>query len=137
MVCWVGFGLWNGCRGTFELITLKTSGKVAQAQVTGYEPLPKSSRVGYVHYAIHIAGGSIDNRFPLPVARYTEYPIGAGITVTYLPEQPHVMRMGKVDVGRVSTTALFAVVFVVLGLAGFGVPLFAISAAGKKIPAQK
>ena len=128
LIGWTVFGAWNGLRGTVELLALKNSGKTIEAQVTGYEPVPKSSNVGYVHYAIHVSGGSIDNRFAHPVAKYSDFPIGSRITVTYLPEHPHTLRMGTVDSGRVLTTGFFAALFTLLGGLAFGVPLIAIGA---------
>jgi Protein of unknown function (DUF3592) len=132
LVGWTAFGLWNGLRGTLELMALKNSGKTVEAQVTGYEPVPRSDNVGYVHYAIHVSGGAIDNRFAHPIAKYGEYPIGSHLTVTYLPEHPHTMRLGTVDTGRIMSTAFFGALFVVLGLSAFGLPLFAIATLVRK-----
>lgn len=132
MIGWTAFGLWNGVRGTGELLALRNQGRYVNAQVTGFEPLPKDTRIGYVHYAFNAGTRAIDNRFPYPTSRFGEYPIGAPIPVTYLPGQPHIVRMGRVDISRVGTTAISAIVFLFAGIVAFGLPLIALSAGAKK-----
>ena len=71
------------------------------AQVIGQEHMPAGERMGYVHYAFNEGTRAIDNQMPVPVAAYGDFTIGKAIPVTYLPDEPHVVRIGAVDGARV------------------------------------
>jgi len=128
MIAWTAIGLWKGLHGTGELLALKTRGKFVNAQVIGQEPMPAGERMGYVHYAFNEGTRAIDNRMPVPVMAYGQFTIGAAIPVTYLPEDPGVVRIGAVDGARVGRSAMAAAIFLIAGLLAFGLPLIAISA---------
>lgn len=133
MISWIVIGLWKGWQSTGELLSLKSSGKFASAQVIGQEHMPAGARMGYVHYAFNEGTRSIDNKMPVPVAAYREFTIGKSIPVTYLPEEPHVVRIGAVNGARVGWSAVAAVIFLLVGLLAFGLPLMAIQATLKPV----
>ena len=128
MIAWTGIGLWKGWRSTSELLALKSGGKFVNAQVIGQESMPAGERMGYVRYAFNEGTRAIDDRIPVPVAAYGDFTIGKAIPVTYLPEEPHVLRIGAVDGARVARSAGAAIIFLLAGLLAFGLPLVAISA---------
>jgi hypothetical protein len=93
------------------------------AQVTGLEPAQKGVPSGYIHYAFNDGSGSIDNKFVVASSQFSQFPIGTVIPVTYLPSDPHTVRIGSVSTGRVATTALTSTLFIVAGLVAFGLAL--------------
>jgi hypothetical protein len=128
LIAWTGYGLWSGWRRTDELIALRGSGKRVNAQVIGCEVMPLGARMGYVHYAFNEGSRAIDNRLEVPVSMYSSFRIGQVVPVTYLPEEPHIVRIGNVDSGTVTRTAVVAVAFLISGLFAFGLPIIGISA---------
>ncbi len=128
LVAWIGYGLWSGWNRTSELVNLSSSGKHANAQVIGCETMPAGARLGYVHYAFNEGSRAIDSRLEVPVSMYPNFHIGQLVPVTYLPQDPHIERIGSVDSGTVLRSALVAVVFLVVGLIAFGLPLIGINA---------
>ena len=128
LIAWIAYGLWSGLNRTSELLTLSSSGKRVNAQVIGCETMPAGVRIGYVHYAFNEGSGAIDNRLEVPVSMYSSFHIGQVVPVTYLPQDPHVERIGSVDSGTVTRSAVVAVVFLIVGLVAFGLPLIGINA---------
>jgi hypothetical protein len=128
LIAWTGYGLLSGWHRTSEIVALHSSGKRVNAQVIGCEQMGRGERMGFVHYAFNAGSRSIDNRFAVPVSMYGNYHIGQIVPVTYLPEEPHTVRIGAVDLGTVLRSVVVAVVFLVTGLIAFGLPLLAIGA---------
>jgi len=127
MIAWCSYGLWTGWHRTGELLALRSSGKRVNAQVIGCEQMHANERVGFVHYAFNEGSRSIDSRLAVPISAYSTFHIGQAIPVTYLPQDPHIVRIGVVDSGTVARSAMVAFVFLIAGLIAFGLPLVAIS----------
>lgn len=127
LVGWTCFGLWNGARGSFELFQLNRLGRFVNAQVTGQEPKANADQRTFVHYAFNDGSRAIDNRFAVPETDLRQFPIGAAVPVTYLPGNPHLVRIGAVSGGRVAITAISSLVFVAAGIIAFGLGLLGLN----------
>ena len=131
LVGWTCFGLWNGARGSFDLWQLNRLGKYVNAQVTGQEPRSNAEQRIFVHYAFNDGSRAVDNRFAVPEPDLKQFPIGAAIPVTYLPGNPHLVRIGVVSGARVAITAISSLTFVAAGLIAFGLGLVGLNGYAK------
>ncbi len=136
LILWTGYGLKHGWQSTADVYQLHNSGKKVTAQVIGHDQTPPTERTGYVHYAFNEGSRSIENKMPVPIELYSQFSIGTPIEVTYLPSEPHLIRVGDVTSGTVTRSLIFAVLFVVVGLLAFGLPLIAVQATLKPRPSS-
>ena len=83
--------------------------------------------MGFVHYAFNAGAKAIDNRLEVPVSMYPSFPIGHQVPVTYLPLDPHTVRIGDVSSATITSSIIVAIVFLLIGAAAFGLPLIGIS----------
>jgi hypothetical protein len=104
IVCVFGvLSLGMTARNLGELLALRRSGRLTEAQVFNKEPEVQlgNATTGLVYYSFRIQRRSVTGRFRAQRADYPLLRTGRHLTVTYLPADPGIHRLGLVDTGRV------------------------------------
>lgn len=117
-----GFGLWVGVGEFRELRALQTEGRVTQAQITTIETVGMKNAVHRVFYAFRIGPVPTTGQIDMTREELKSLRMGTPLTVTYLPSNPRVYRLGKVDADRVWRRGAMLGLFVLRGFAWFGLP---------------
>lgn len=117
-----GFGLWIGGTDFRELRALQTEGRTTEAQIITIQTVGATSALRHVGYAFRVGPTVTTGQLDLTRSELKTLRMGAPLVVTYLPSQPQTYRLGRVDSGRVLRRGAMLALFVLRGLAWFGVP---------------
>jgi hypothetical protein len=126
-----GVGLVMTARNLNELAELRGSGRLTTAQVFNKEPEVQlgNAATGLVYYSFRINGRVVTGRFRAPRADYPLLRTGRHLTVTYLPADPGIHRLGVVDGGRVLREGAGTLLLLLGGGVYFVAPVFALERA--------
>ncbi len=102
---------------------LQTEGEKLQATVISRDRLPATMAMGRAIYAYRVANVAVEDSFPIPRSRYSEYWTGRPLLVTYLPGNVRVHRLGEVN-GATIVRQLLLWTLVMLNVTGLlGLPV--------------
>jgi hypothetical protein len=117
-----GFGLWMGGTDFRELRALQTEGRTTEAQIITIQTVGATAALQHVGYAFRAGAVVTTGQLDLTRSEVKHLRMGAPLIVTYLPSQPHIYRLGRIDSGRVLRRGAMLALFVLRGFAWFGVP---------------
>ncbi len=117
-----GYGALAGWSDFREIRALQTEGQTTDAQITTIQTVGLANKTGHISYSYRV--GSVVTMGQMDIARseYKRLRMGAPLTVTYLPSEPHTYRLGSVDGGRVARRGTMLFLLVLRGVACFGIP---------------
>jgi hypothetical protein len=117
-----GFGLWIGGSDFRELRALQTEGRTTEAQITTIQTVGATSRLRRVGYAFKVGYDVTTGELEMTRDEIKNLRMGAPLVVTFLPSNARVYRLGTVDGGRVLRRGVMLSLFVLRGVAWFGLP---------------
>lgn len=118
--------LWIGFANLHELERLRDHGEITQGSVVKLSESGGRSHHYYVTVAFYARGARWRHRASVARSNYLRRRLGRPALVTYLPADPRVARLGRVDAARVRdeksrfATALGVVLVLLGGLIGYG-----------------
>jgi hypothetical protein len=117
-----GFGLWMGGSDFREVRALQTEGRTTEAQIITIQTVGATRTTRQIGYAFRVGAVVATGQMEISRNELKNLRMGNPLVVTYLPSQPQTYRLGLVDSGRVMRRGAMLALFVLRGLAWFGLP---------------
>jgi len=106
--------IWGATSEVKTTYLLATEGKQVEARVVDKHISRGKSTSYYLDFTFQVAGGLYEGKDSVSSSEYESTPIGAGLTVTYLPSNPETFRVGVItneDVRRHKIFWTFGICF--------------------------
>ncbi len=117
-----GFGLWMGGSDFREVRALQTEGRTTEAQIITIQTVGATRTTRQIGYAFRVGTVVATGQMEISRNELKNLRMGNPLVVTYLPSQPQTYRLGLVDSGRVLRRGAMLALYVLRGLAWFGLP---------------
>jgi hypothetical protein len=118
-----GYGLWNGGVDLYQLRALRAEGRMTEAQIITMQTVGGDGKTGRVGYGFRVGETVVTGQRQVLRSLYPRIRMGDYLPVTYLPAQPHVHRLGRVDAALLGRRAFYWSLSLLHALAWFGLPL--------------
>ena len=132
-----GFGLWMGGSDFREVRALQTEGRTTEAQIITIQTVGATPTTRLVGYAFRVGATVATGQMEISRSEVKNLRMGNPLIVTYLPSQPKTYRLGLVDSGRVMRRGGMLALFVLRGIAWFGLPFLFLETQRRRLQKER